>query len=258
MNPNACRVVLRRRGPLEVFDLSLRFFQAHAATFARLFAVTVLPWAPVAALLCWWTDGAPALALIPLVAAPALQAPATVLAGRLLFAERVRVRDVLAEVVRRPAATATVVGSWWLPWLLGCGVLAWLPAMRWCWATEVALLEEAPPGRVGTRSARLARLHIGVAASAVFGWYALTAWGAVAGEALGQAVTGTLLQLGEPFGNALDGRVTPFLLLGMFLAQPAYGVARLLLYLDVRTRAEGWDLQVALRALGIAARGGPA
>ncbi len=254
MNPNACRVVLRRRGPLEVFDLSLRFVQAHPAVFARLVAVTVGPLLPLAALACWLLDGHPALVLIPLALAPALQAPATVLAGRLLFADRIRVRDVLRELLSHPRRLAIVTAAWWVPFLLGCGALAWVPQIRWCWVTEVALLEQPVSGGEGQRSARLTRLHPGVATSAVFGWYALTAWGGVAGEAVGQSVTGTILQLGNPFGVATDLRATPFLLAGLLLAQPLFGVVRLLLYLDVRTRAEGWDLQVALRALGLANR----
>jgi hypothetical protein len=251
MNPNACRVVLRRRGPLEVFDLALRFLRAHAGAFARLIAATLAPVVPPLALATWWTDGHPVLLLVPVVLAPWLQAPATVLAGRLLFAEQVRVRDVLAEIAGRPGASIAATGAWLAPLVLGCGVLSWVGSIATCWVLEVALLEEAPIGRLLRRSGRLAQLHLGVSTSAVFAWYALTAWGALAGESLGQAAVGTLLQLGEPFGSVWDGRVTPFLLLGALLAQPVYGVYHLLLYLDVRTRAESWDLQVALRALGL-------
>ncbi len=255
MNPNACRVVLRRRGPLEVFDLALRFLRANPGPFARLFAVTVLPFAPPAALACWATDGHPALVLLPLALAPWLQAPATVLAGRLLFADRVRVRDVLAELGRRPGALVAAMAWWTAPQVLGFGLLSWVFAIATCWASEVALLEEAPPGRILRRSTRLAQLHLGVSTSAVFAWYGLTVWGAVAGESVGQAAVGTVLQLGEPFGSLWEGRVTPFLLLGILAVQPVYGVYHLLLYLDVRTRAESWDLQVALRALGLAKEG---
>lgn len=257
MNPNACRVVLRRRGPLEVFDLALRFLRAHAAPFARLFAVLLLPWVPLAVAACALTGGHPALVLVPLLAAPWLQAPATVLAGRLLFAEQVRVRDVLRELVRRPGAALAAAGWWTASQVLGCGVLGWVLGVATCWVTEVALLEEAAVSRILRRSTRLAQLHLGVSVSAVFAWYGLTAWGALAGETLGQAVVGNVLQLGEPFGSAWEGTVTPFLLLGILAAQPVYGVYHLLLYLDVRTRAESWDLQVALRALGMAREGTP-
>jgi hypothetical protein len=91
------------------------------------------------------------------------------------------------------------------------------------------------------------------AIAAAVGWVALTGWGAIVGEAAGQGIVSFVLQLGTPFGEATDGRATPFLLAGMLAVQPLYAVWRLLLYVDARTRAEGWDLQVALRAAGIAA-----
>jgi hypothetical protein len=254
VNPHACRVVLRRRGPLEVFDLAVRFLQQHPGPFGRLALVLVGPLAPLYFALCWWTEGHPALVLIPLALAPLLQAPATVLAGRLLFAPTVRVRDVLRELARRPVALAQVVFWWTLPFVLGCGVLSWVGSIATSWVTEVALLEEAAPDRARKRFTRLARLHVGVSTSVVFGWYGLTAWTGFAGEVLGQAAVGTVLQLGEPFGSLFDFRATPFLLIGLSLGQVVFGVFRLLAYLDVRTRAEGWDLQVALRALGLAGR----
>jgi hypothetical protein len=119
--------------------------------------------------------------------------------------------------------------------------------------TEAALLERIGAGRGLRRSVRLAAHATMHAIAATLGWGALTAWGAIVGEAAGQSIVSFVLQLGTPFGTAMDGRATPWLLAGMLVVQPLYAVWRLLLYVDARTRAEGWDLQVALRAAGLAA-----
>ena len=252
MNPHACRVVLRPRGPLEVFDLGLCFLRVNAAAYGRLAAVLLLPFVPVVVLACWLAEGSPFLALLPVLAAPWLQAPAPLLGGRLLFAERVRVRDVLLECGRRSGPLTAACLLWLLPLPFGCGVLSWVGSIVVNWVTEAAMLEQVSPGRGFKRSSRLSFAHLGVSTASVFGWYGLTAWGAVTGEFVGHACVGTVLQLGEPFGSAFDGRVTPYLLLGMLAVQPLYAIYRLLLYLDVRTRVEGWDLQVSLRAMGLA------
>ena len=67
----------------------------------------------------------------------------------------------------------------------------------------------------------------------------------------GQLIVAQGLQLGQPFGSAMDLQVTPYLLFGMLAVQPLHALYRLLLYIDVRTRVEGWDLQVAFRGAAI-------
>lgn len=248
MNPNLCRIVLRPRGPLEVFDLTMRLVRVNAGAFARLWVLVVLPPALALAVACWVLDGEPALVAAPIVMGPALQAPAMVLGGRLLFADQVRLRDVLLEVVRRSFALllAWVQIGFWAT--VGCGVFSWLFAAPFAWTPQTALLERVDVGRGLRRSFNLAGSNLGIAIMSVVGWWALTAWGAVVGEAFGHAVVGTVLQLGQPFGSVFDGRVTPYVLAGILAVQPLYGVYHLLLYLDVRTRVEGWDLQVGLMA----------
>ena len=113
---------------------------------------------------------------------------------------------------------------------------------------ETALLERVRGQATLARSSFLAWRNLAVALAATIGWLALTAWGALVGELTGQVVVGFVLQLGEPFGNAINGAVTPYLLAGMLLVQPVVATYRLLLYVDIRTRVEGWDLQVSLRA----------
>jgi hypothetical protein len=252
MNPNLCRVVLRPRGPLEVFDLSLRLLQAHAGVFARLAALVVGPFCLLFGLGAWLTDGHLAWLAAPVLVAPALQAPFTLLGGRLLFADTFDVRQVLRELAARPGALLSVPAWSFLAQLSGlamCG-FGWPITMAVAaFVAEAALLERSPAGRAMGRSLRLAGFNPGIAIAASVGWAVLTAWGA----AVGEAVVASILQLGEPFGKATNGLVTPYLLAGALLIQPVYAVWRLLLFVDVRTRVDGWDLQVGLRAAGLAA-----
>jgi len=256
VNPHQCRIALRPRGTLEVLDLAVILVRARHGPLARMLLVTVLPVWVVCVALCVLTDGHWAVLAVPLLVGPVLQAPFTVLAGRLLFAEQITVREVVGDLWgRAPALVAS--------WVLKIGALAassltcfyaWpLLQAALMYTSEAALLERVGTGRGLRRTLRLAGGHPGAALVGAGAWYAFVAWFAVVAEVGGQQLVGFVLQLGHPFGQLVEGQVTPYLVLGLLLAQPAYAVVRLLLYVDVRTRVEGWDLQVSLRALGLAA-----
>ena len=102
MNPNLCRIELRPRGPLEVFDLTWRLMATRAGLFTRLFAAVFLPIWIVALPIGWWTDWHWAVGVVVTVLALSLRLPFTLLAGRLMFAETVSIRTVLWDSVRRP------------------------------------------------------------------------------------------------------------------------------------------------------------
>jgi hypothetical protein len=253
VNPYLSRVVLRPRSPFEVFDLTLRFFRERARPLAVMTAWTVLPSMVACAGLTVLSGGAWWTLLVPLAIGPVLQAPFTVLGGRLLFAEDASVGQVLRATLKGMggALAAIAVGGLAMGLLCtGFGVLV-LPALAFL--PETALLERVPLGRGLRRSLSLAGGQVMVAVAAVAGRWVLTGWGALLGELTGQSVVGFVLQLGEPFGSLLAGHATPWMAVGILLVQPLIAVFRLLLYVDVRTRMEGWDLQVGLRALGLGA-----
>jgi hypothetical protein len=250
VNPYACRIALRPRGPLEVFDLSLRLMRERAAPMARLAVVVLGP----AVLACWalgWLAGGSMWALVvPALLGPLLQVPFTVLAGRLLFADIVPARDVVAGL----RAALLPYAAYWLlievlaaafcgVGLLVAGVLLYLP--------EALLLERVGLGRGIGRAAGLVGGQPVGALGGVVARLGLPLWGLVVGELTGQLIVGWVLQLGQPFGALADGHATPYAILGILLGQPVIAVYRLLLYVDARTRQEGWDLQVAMRALGV-------
>lgn len=254
MNPNLCRVALRPRGPLEVFDLCFAFGHARLFPLLKMTLLTVGPLFAITVPLCWYFDGHPGLLAIPAIAAPFLQAPFTMLTGRLLFSDEVTLWSTIKDVLK---ATPQLLAAWlaeilgWMLTMMTCGYGAFLVQPALLYMTETALLERVGPARGLRRSLRLAGGHVGIALTGAASRWILLVWFALVGEAAGQSIVGFILQLGEPFGTLWDGDVTPYLLLGLFLSQPAHAIYRLLLYVDVRTRLEGWDLQVGLRAAGL-------
>lgn len=255
MNPHLCRVALRPRDPFEVFDLSLGLLRACAGPYARLFALVVVPPWLITAVVAAFFEWHPAAAAVPFVLSGALKAPFTVLTGRLLFAPHMRARDALRETLTRLGALVQVWGvgaAGVLAALLTCGIVAPFVHAAVLYLPETALLERVGIQRGVQRSSRLAYGHLGITAVGALAWFVLAGWLAIVAELGGQAITEYVLQLGPVFGSILDGKASPFLLLGLFAAQPLHAVYRLLLYVDVRTRVEGWDLQVALRAAGLA------
>ena len=75
----------------------------------------------------------------------------------------------------------------------------------------------------------------------------------VTAEFLGHGLVDEVLQLGKPFGSLFSNGGSPYALAGFFLSVPYVATARFLSYVDARTRADGWDVQ--LRFMAIAARG---
>ncbi len=256
MNPNLCHVALRPRTPLEVFDLTLCLLRERAQGYLRLTAVVITVPALVLGVAAWATSGHWGVLGAALLCGPVLQAPFTLMTGRALFDVEVGVGEVLSGCYARlgPLVVAWLYEA--LAALVGLAMCAvgWLiTSAPTTYLAEAALLERVPPGRGLQRSVRLAGAHPAVALMAAASRVALTVWCLVVFEAAGQALMGTVLQLGSPFGSLWDGTVTPFAVLGVLVGQPLHAVYRLLLYVDVRTRVEGWDLQVGLRAAGLGA-----
>jgi len=255
VNPNQCRLALRPRGPLEVFDLGVKLVRANLLDMGALGALLVVPPSLALGAVAWWFEGDPKLLLpLLLLACLPLPAPFAVLTGRLLFADRFRVREVLLDLFHHLGLLLWVWMVDLCVWVIGiatCGI-GWLAGhSAWMFVEETTLLERVGPGRSLRRSFRLASRQPGAAVSGTLGRLAITGWGAAVGEAGGQALVNTVLQLGEPFGSAVAGQVTPYLIFGVLAAQPLFAIYRLLLYVDARTRVEGWDLQVRLRAAGL-------
>ena len=239
-----------------MFDLALALLRAHSGRFARLFALVVLPVALPAAVVAYVTgQGDLVIVTLPILFVP-LQAPGTVLAGRLLFSDTVRIRDVFLELLRS-AVPLFAAWFWQGAALVGglmcffVGALFSMPATAY--VTEAALLERVGTVKCLQRSLRLAGSNPGNSIVVAVGWVFLTVWSAIVAEMAGQALVGFVFQLGAPFGSLWNGDVTPYLIFGIVAAQPLVGVYRLLLYVDARTRVEGWDLQVGLRAVGLGA-----
>jgi len=259
MNPHLARIVLRPRGPLQTFDLSIRLLREHSGVAGRLWLATTLPLIIPTVAITWWFDGASWPLLGALLLTPLIQAPFTVLAGRLLFSNAVEARQVLRETLLQRFGPLFSSWLWWLLTLtlsaLFCGMLLPITMPAIAYVTECALLERVGRFRVIERSSSLASSHPGLAVSVVAAWVFLTSWGAVVGELGGQALMQFVLQLGMPFGGVLETQqVTPYLCIGTLGVQPIVGVARLLLYVSARTQNEGWDLQVRLRAAGLEPR----
>lgn len=250
MNPNQCTVVLRPRSPFEVFDLVLLYLRANHRSLLRLWALVVLPPWVMLALPCWWLGGHWGILFLVLVVLPLLQGPFTVLGGHLLFNDDLgslqALRRAWAPQMLLAGAMSAVVGAVVLLMSCGFGSMVWLPASAF--VPECLLLERVPFARALQRSRVLCVGHVGAALVASVSRFWLTVWGALVAELGGQLIVANGLQLGTPFGSVLEGQVTPFVLFGILAMQPLHALYRLLLYIDVRTRVEGWDLQVAFRS----------
>jgi hypothetical protein len=251
-------VVLRPRGLGEIVDLACRVSSSLASRlYARLAAAALLPalalglamrhglgwsWAAVwAAAACW-----------ALVA----QGVFTVAMSRLLFSEEIGAGRVLALFGRRLPAYLGMLAIRGL--LLGVaaatGIGLFFAWPRLVFAHEVCLLEGAGPVAALRRADRFAAPRQGTTVGILFAALGAHAAFLVTAELLGQALCDDVLQLGHPFGTLFGDGGSVFALAGFLLSAPFVATTRFLGYLDARTRADGWDVQVRFMAIAAADR----
>jgi hypothetical protein len=254
VNLGAARVVLRPRSLADVVDLALPFCVAGKRALG---ATTLLVLGPVAALLALlrlrahW--GWPALWLVVGGAWLLLEGAFTVVLGDLLFraprdvAPRALVRRFFSK--RGTLLVAVVARLFVLAASSLLVVLPFLQAPATQFVGEALLLENATFPKAWARSRALAR-HRG---SFCFGLWAATlllpALGAVVGDLIGNSVVGFVLQLGFPLGELFTDGGSGFAVAGALLAVPLAAAVRFLGYIDLRTRKEGWDIQLRFMRL---------
>jgi hypothetical protein len=255
VNLGRARVVLRLRPLTDVLDLALRVCAESAGTYRKLSLALLVPALAICASLryfagwSWWW-----VWLIAIAFGSALQGAFTIAVGQLLFEEAAPTRTLLGRFGRRlPAYLGTLFGTRLLL-AISAFTVALYPILwiRFCFVPETVLLEGASPGRAISRASRFVRRYGG----AVFGlWFwtvvAQLAW-TIGVELIGQGVTNEVFQLGEPFGSLFSDGGSLFALAGYFASIPFVATARFLEYIDIRTRKEGWDIQLKFSALAAA------
>lgn len=257
MNLGASAIVLRPRSSSEIFDLACRVLTTLARKlYLRLAASVLLP----SLALCLALRHALAWDWVAVWAVAAtlgavLQGVFTIAVSRLLFAESLTARQVLALFMKR---LGSYLPSLFISWLvLAVASLALVIGALFAWPRvlfihEVCLLEGARPMDAVRRSNRFVGARSGAAFAVLLGLLVAQVGIVVCIEVLGQAVIGKVLELGTPFGTLFQQGGSAFALAGYFLAIPFVATARFLHYIDARTRADGWDIQ--LRFMAIAAR----
>ncbi|MFO7562959.1 MAG: hypothetical protein R6X02_09985 [Enhygromyxa sp.] len=262
MKLDAARVVLRPRSQSELFDLGLRFATAPAARlYAKLGALTLLPaWALCVAahqLLGWtWEQ----VWLLAIALATPIQGVFTVAIGRMMFAEEVRLGEVLGQYLRRlPAYLGTLLLSRAMIAITSLAFFLVIPPF-WMWGRcayvhEACLLEQASPVDAITRASRMiARNLVSTVGLLLLMSLAAAGFVFVAEMLIIVGLFEFVLQLGRPFGSLFDDGGSIAALLGLFLAVPYWATVRFLAYIDLRTRRDGWDVQLRFMAIQARAR----
>jgi len=251
LNLGDANVVLRPRSTLESLDLTLLFLvRLGGRPYLVLCALVLLP----ALALClgcklWldldWLD----LWLLAVPLGLWLQGIFTLAAGDLMFAESLQPRALLRRFWARLGGYSwALFGTRLLMALAACTLLLW----PWAWLSftflpEALLLEGLTAGRAAGRAARLPVGPLGARFGLCLTQLAGVALALLAAQVLGHGIVRDTLQLQLPWGNLLEDGGSLYALAGWFAALPVLTTLRFLRYVDARTRADAWDVQVRLQ-----------
>jgi hypothetical protein len=238
------RVAFRDRSVSDVLDLALRFVVVHGRVYAKVALWTLLPFTLVA-LAVGFGFGWRMAWLFALPLALIAEIPFTVLASRLVFQDEPSARDVLIASLRdgprvvfaRLLAIVLVMLGAFMFVIPGI----WLATIV-LFLGEVMLLERASIGQAFGRSQRVASSAMGDVLLGTCLFALLPAAAVLLFDIAGRTLIGELFQFRPPApvwsvgGGALAT-------LGVIAQAPYLATARFFLYLNIRTRAEGWDIQ---------------
>ena len=254
MNLLEARVALRPRSMSDVLDLAGPFCIANRRALLPWVLVTTAMGAALAAgcrLGLGWSWSAVWTAIGGyLVVTNGLF---TQVAGELLFREprQIRLRTNAGRFLRRLPQYVVARILQWLVLAACAAVFVPLPifAPRLFFVSEVVLLESASPASALARSSRLVLFRsipcLGLALACVSAPFVF----AVAAEVVGDALVNLVFEMGRPFGSLWSDGGSGFAVLGALLSAPFVASASFLGYIDLRTRKEGWDIQLRLMAL---------
>ena len=246
------RVTFRDRSFLDVLDLALRFFVVHVWLYAKVALVVLVPSIALsfaaASLGGWWVGW-----LVAIFLGFAAQVPFTMLASRVVFEHDVRAREVLRAAARELPRVFVMRVLWVLAMVVGLCVLVF-PA---CWlgaalvfTTEAMLLERAPIFQGLSRSNRLAMGALPDAIVAIIFVAIAPVVAVLLADIGGRQMLSELFQFKPPASMFSDGG-SVLALIGWFGIIPYATTGRFFIYLNVRTRVEGWDVQTRFAALAM-------
>ncbi len=250
MNLLDAKVELRLRTLPEVLDLAFLFCARHLWLYMRLATWALLPSFLVCVAARWalhlsWVY----VWLMALGLGGVAQGAYTLAAGRLLFEDTLKARSLIAPFVQR--LPSYLVGLLASRFIIAGGATVFLlllpsAAVRVLFIHETVLLEGV--GGVRRSASFVKRQGVvvsGLAVSIVLAWF----FGPVVGDLLGEVVVNLILQAGEPFGSLWSDGGSLFALAGFFAVLPWIATARFLVYTSIRTRKEGWDIQLKFMAI---------
>ncbi len=241
------KLVLRERTVIEVLDLAVRFVSAHARIYARTALFVLVPLAVLTELTAAFFGEGKAW-LLALTCGLLAQMPFTLLASRVVFEDRVLVGRLLSDSV---SASGRIIGARLIQGALAffaglVGVLPALwPASALFFVPEVVLLEKSGPTAAASRANEIGSRQRGEVVLSVVLVTLLQVGVIVLAELAGRLFLVDVLQV----NGAIEWSGHPFGRIGFWIFVPYLATARFLLYLDARTREEGWDVQMRFAAL---------
>ncbi len=255
MNLGDSAVVLRPRSVSEVADLAFRVCSSLAfGLYARLALLTLLPvFALCLSLHYVWDVAWGYIWLVAILLGPLAEAAFSVAVSQLMFSPDLGPRPVLVLLRKRFFA---LVGSFFIRLIavvisvVSMLILTPFAFIRLLFLDEACLLEGLSGSRAYERSHRLVEYRgAGTGFLVVLLLAGIRIGSVIIAEFLADGIIGDLLQFGRPFGWLFSDGGSPASLAGFFLAIPLIATVRFLYYIDTRTRADGWDIQLRFHAI---------